>query len=490
MTSQRGSETAPIADSEQVFIRAWALQSREREISSSQCSSPVSPKATGPRSREKRPLHRKAYSEASVTVRDGRNEANLASQSTELVSIVENRILTPADANRASEVGAPDLNTSRKSSISERARRLLRLSSSSRAPNGTTKIEISEDIRPSLRWKRQISGRWIEVRIGRKSKSNGESPAGSTVSIPSGPEVALGMGAVQNEDLTGASSQSIDIDQLSKGRRSSYASRIGGFYGRAKRRIGLQQRSEESIPKIARTNTHTYDVLQRVSSILRDISETTRTSPDLSRTASSQTINALHRRRTRRFPFSRRSPFSSSSSIRRLKMGVPPRNTPDVQEMYTSSDGKQHPVVEMTSRDGPAYLPSEARRIRTPPLSNSSAGLRLGFFFDENTSSDSDSSHKAEERQSGNSDRGQEPNSNTEADRFRARVAVEKAKDAQFQFEFNVPEHLPNSPLCPRHPQNRHTGGRGVCVHHGRRLTSEFQVSSDKAILRAPTIVK
>lgn len=35
-------------------------------------------------------------------------------------------------------------------------------------------------------------------------------------------------------------------------------------------------------------------------------------------------------------------------------------------------------------------------------------------------------------------------------------------------FEFDVPEHLPSSPLCPAH--RKHTGGgNGVCVYHGRR---------------------
>lgn len=479
MTSQGGFETAPVTDSEQLFSRAWALQSRKREISSSQCSSPVSPKATGSRSREKRPLHRKAYSEASVDVREDRSEAFLASHSTELVSIVENRVLAPTDANRLPEAGAPDLNTSRKSSISERARRLFGLNSSSKTPNVRTDNETSKDNRPSLRWKRQISGRWIEVRIGRKSKSSEQSWAGSTDSIPPISDVALEVGVVQNEDLTGVSSQSDDIEQISKGRKASHATRIGGLYGRAKRRIGLQQRSEEPIPKrLARTNTHTFDVLQRVSSILRDIPETTRTSPDISRTASSQTINGLHKRRTRRFPFSHRSPFSSSSSIRRLRMGISPRNTPDAQEMYLGSDGNTHPVVEMTSRDGPAYLPSEARRIGTPPLTSGSPGLRQGFFLDEYTSSDSTSSPKADGKQQVNGNGDQESNGNAEADLYRARFVAEKAKDAQFQFDFNVPDHLPNSPLCPRHPKNRHTGGKGICVHHGRGLlTPKVQLS-------------
>ncbi|KAK1759422.1 hypothetical protein QBC47DRAFT_410172 [Echria macrotheca] len=39
-------------------------------------------------------------------------------------------------------------------------------------------------------------------------------------------------------------------------------------------------------------------------------------------------------------------------------------------------------------------------------------------------------------------------------------------------FEFDVSEHLPTSPMCPAHPKNK-SGGKGVCVYHGRRKTGE-----------------
>lgn len=479
MDSQEGSEYTPTEEAEQLFGRTWGLQSRKRETSSSQCSSPVSPGATGPRSRKKRPLYRKAFSEASVNVRHHRDEVILGSQSTGLASVVENQGLSPAGAIRPSNADPLDSNTSRKSSISDRARKFLRLNNSLKTPNATTDTETTTETKPSLKWKRHISDRWIEIRIGRKSKSSsGQSWTGSADSNPANPDAALGAGNVQNdqknEDPARASSQPLDVDQISKASRSSYAGGIGGLYGRAKRRIGLQQRSEEPVPKITRTNTETLEVLQRVSSILRDLSETTKTSPALSRTTSNQTISPLQKHRTLRFPFPLRRHFSSSSSIQRLKLGIPPLNTPDSREMYTSSDGQQHPVVEMTSRDGPAFLPSEARRIDTPDLPSSSPRLRQGFFFDETTSSDSNSSPRAEERQSGNRDRDRdhEPKRRTEADWYRVRAAAMKAKDAQFRFELNVPEHLPNSPLCPKHPKNRHTGGKGVCVYHGRRSSN------------------
>jgi len=35
-------------------------------------------------------------------------------------------------------------------------------------------------------------------------------------------------------------------------------------------------------------------------------------------------------------------------------------------------------------------------------------------------------------------------------------------------FEWDVPEHLPGSPLCPLSPKHR-SGGKGICVYHGRK---------------------
>lgn len=34
-------------------------------------------------------------------------------------------------------------------------------------------------------------------------------------------------------------------------------------------------------------------------------------------------------------------------------------------------------------------------------------------------------------------------------------------------FDFDLPEHLPNSPLCPANKKHRNEG-MGLCVYHGR----------------------
>ncbi|KAI1490562.1 hypothetical protein F5X96DRAFT_694542 [Biscogniauxia mediterranea] len=45
------------------------------------------------------------------------------------------------------------------------------------------------------------------------------------------------------------------------------------------------------------------------------------------------------------------------------------------------------------------------------------------------------------------------------------------AMAAAATFEFDVPEHLPSSPMCPTNKRHR-SGGTGVCVYHGRRKRS------------------
>ncbi len=303
--------------------------------------------------------------------------------------------------------------------------------------------------------------------MGRKTQSPGYSRSGSTDSVLPDSAGVFEAGALQmKEGFTSVSALPVAVEPLGKDPKVSYSSRKGGLYSRARRRLGLQQGSEETTRKAARTNTSTLHVLERASSLLRVISVTKKSSPTLSKSASSQSISTLHGRPARKAALFGRSGYSSSSSIRKMKMGIQPRNSPDDEGMYTDAAGKQHLVVEMTSPDGPAYLPSEARRIGTPPLPSSSPGVWRGFFLDENTPSDSESNDRMEWSPPG----AQQQKRHTDVDWYQARVAAAKAKAAQFQFELKVPEHLPSSPMCPRHPKNHLTGGRGICVYHGRNV--------------------
>jgi hypothetical protein len=46
-------------------------------------------------------------------------------------------------------------------------------------------------------------------------------------------------------------------------------------------------------------------------------------------------------------------------------------------------------------------------------------------------------------------------------------------------FEFNVPEHLPSSPMCPAHPKNK-SGGKGVCVVSVPRSTKRSTTEGER----------
>lgn len=81
---------------------------------------------------------------------------------------------------------------------------------------------------------------------------------------------------------------------------------------------------------------------------------------------------------------------SDSSSIRNLRLGPPPNATPDPHATYKvkrspSVETEEFLKVDISVRGGTSYLPSEARRIHTPPLPGEGAGgKRRGFFFDYN----------------------------------------------------------------------------------------------------------
>ena len=122
------------------------------------------------------------------------------------------------------------------------------------------------------------------------------------------------------------------------------------------------------------------------------------------------------------------------------------------------------------------HLAGEAFRIPTPPLPLDipegddawparSSGLRDSdspkSFINRSPAAENDSPPRAETATpaSGNSDR------------FQARMKSDSdANCATKKFEWDIPEHLPNSPLCPLHPSYA-GGAKGICIYHGRKKT-------------------
>ncbi|KAK1831344.1 hypothetical protein QBC39DRAFT_434105 [Podospora conica] len=128
------------------------------------------------------------------------------------------------------------------------------------------------------------------------------------------------------------------------------------------------------------------------------------------------------------------------------------------------------------------HAQQEAIRVDTPPLKEATAdGKPRGLFFDvSGPSSDSgpggseSTSTRAskKERQKSEAQEPAEPKRRREWwDPYPKTLAAATTTAASRRdlirkaaaFEFDVPEHLPNSPMCPANPKHK-SGGKGVCV--------------------------
>ena len=333
------------------------------------------------------------------------------------------------------------------------------------------------EARAGHKWARDFLGGRLEIRVGRQRASEGTSsgesprvehseipPIARTESIIEFPmshattsKETAGHGS--EEPLCPKTPESFDkvstLDPLKE-----------GLYCRTKRALGLKH--GPVTPYIEpRSRTPTGGVLDRVSSTLRMLPARTLTaSTTAASSVSNLSIAAPRRRRQRRSGHNR---WSASSSVRDLMMGKPPVGTPEPEKMYTGSDSKQYPSVRLTEPDAPAFLPSEARRINTPPLTGGSTkGHPRGFFFDYDAPDEQDRERSA----------GQHQSSLTTIKPFEQRrpsdwyrVALDTIDSGEGapkgDLDYSIPEHLPSSPLCPKHPKNS-SRGLGTCPYHGR----------------------
>jgi hypothetical protein len=107
--------------------------------------------------------------------------------------------------------------------------------------------------------------------------------------------------------------------------------------------------------------------------------------------------------------------------------------------------------------------------MSTPPLNEDTADSRpRGVFFDlsmapgvspQLPASSSTGSSKGTPR--GERRRGSITKKATDCFDYHSKKNPGKGKTSYF--DFDVPKHLPNSSLCPAHPQHK-GGGKGVCV--------------------------
>jgi hypothetical protein len=117
------------------------------------------------------------------------------------------------------------------------------------------------------------------------------------------------------------------------------------------------------------------------------------------------------------------------------------------------------------------FLLQEARRIKTPPLAEDTTSGRLRSFFTETVPpTEDDQMGPSSRRNSLQTVRHQ----SIVADTYEwwEKMPKNPVRRSFFQeripFEFQLPEHLPSSPMCPTNEKHV-SGGTGTCVYHGRR---------------------
>ncbi|KAL8724519.1 MAG: hypothetical protein Q9181_006789 [Wetmoreana brouardii] len=511
----------PGPDVEYSFFRSWALRKQNSEFSNTSdvspgsrtpLTTPVSPK-TIPRQRRQRPSYQSRSTESYVQqVWNSPDRRDIAANSIALSQMAPG--VAAHERLSAKTRGSLDSSVSKASSTSSIARRALKLvngTSGNGPPSTSSDKKSDKPAKSELAWKRELSGHWLEIRIGKKEQSNNIPSGKQSPMAPHGPcptpdHLASQLASQMVGDTRGSKSQTSLVQPLN---RSTDSSSFEGkpkksIVHRTKRILGIKPAVTSPSLKQARKRNQngTGETLDRASSALREFVEKTRLTPPSASTSTSNLSAASiagkpkqHRRRfLRGGGRPRPTGTSSSSSIRRVLYGNPPVSTPHSESMYTGSDSQQYLRVELTDPNAPAFLPSEARRIGTPPLPVKGTKLR-GFFFDYNAPKSASDlpegpwpnvpmataplPHRQRDLPTPSRTPGlpRSPGArlqrgDSDIDWFRVKVAIDEEQEERDKFELNVPEHLPSSPLCPRHPKHK-SGGKGVCVYHGRNKTTK-----------------
>ena len=362
------------------------------------------------------------------------------------------------------------------SDFSSKGRKSREVSDAVGAPD-RHKVEESSQARSDPLWRREFLGGRLAIRFGREigqteelSEKSIPSSLGyiTTLNIPSTASITR-LQTPSDRHWTDAGSNQLLLEESPKEFESRISTPKEGLYCRTKRVLGLKRDSTNPTDGVSQSRDSTAAVLDRVSSNLRDIA-TKRLLPSSAKTS----VSDLSIAAPRRHRYRPSSIYSATSSIRERMMGTPPVSTPDPEELYTESRSHRRLAMGLDEDDSPNFLPSEARRVTTPPLRDGSTGNARprGFFFDyhaqqvQNFATDNPSQHQTTERVGSVSD--------TEWYR-RELDTIESESNSVEEFVASVPEHLPNSPLCPRHAKHR-SRGKGVCPYHGKNTTPPPQV--------------
>ena len=418
-----------------------------------------------------------------------------------------------------------------RSSISSRTWNLFSRSGVRVSGNATKDGQPPRPARRGYKWKIDSSGHWVE----KKSKTSRRNLSHSATHADGSPGASdplsrpsLVRSPGQSADGSESTSSIADSPPLGPENGKRFLPPVTKQFKRGSRLSeGLQWMSKHNISRRHRSSpsneepirhkpslsvassSNKTDELSKAASLLRHIASRNSFKRNSSSGSSKSNSDASRKSSNRSHPTVR----SWTSSIRDFKLGKPPQNTPNKDELYTARGSKSYFKVDLSDPNGPSYLPSEATRIPTPPLptEDAASGNRYpSYFHDEKrmsspqpsvpkppgppTTPKSQCSHHSSSasppRQPGAS---HSPHSHRSSYGFlRPRLhhnsksmpasimsgyvkrpsytqQLHLAEENLIEnaIDVNIPDHLPSSPMCPKHPKHK-SGGKGTCVYHGR----------------------
>ena len=410
----------------------------------------------------------------------GGNQTRAASLSSPRGVAVNNRSRNSSASREKPLISSPTEASIFESSIGGVAVKYLGLSALRVVASATSDGQPPREARSGFVWKLLPNGYWFE----RKKKMRGKHMQGTEGSEDNATTTPFARRASRIGQGSSGSDIPIHSPDATEGhpstsgrtralRHNASDSPKAGLYSRSKRFIKGLGRSngsprEPDLSDADSGKSKTRVLLDQTSGLLQisiDKDSKAHNSPDTpspsgESTSSRKFYSYLNRKATA---------MSKSSSIINLVMGKPPVNTPAEGALYATGNRNDYFKVEISDPDGPTFLPSEARRIGTPPLPSDRprSGRLRGFFFDYSSPGGI---------RTPDTPRDTSPNhpSATRKDTMDSEVMLpfrfEPDARSESRFELNVPEHLPGSPLCPRSPLHP-SGGKGICVYHGRTRT-------------------
>ncbi|KAI9798778.1 MAG: hypothetical protein M1833_004608 [Piccolia ochrophora] len=233
-------------------------------------------------------------------------------------------------------------------------------------------------------------------------------------------------------------------------------------------------RTDTSTSSTSSTASKTKKMLNAVSGLLRTSEKAKHRAFSLvSSKLGSLEDSSANPRRHLAAPQRSATMISASSSVLELMMGTPPTTTPNTEAMYGGSRHADYFKVEISDSRCPSFLPSEATRVHTPRLL--AEDRKMGRHGSPWLYSSPNSPLWDSERSNASPPPALRALEDDD-DSIRSEWLAPDGKDASV-FELQVPQHLPGSPLCPISKLHK-SGGKGVCLYHGRRPWPRSRQSS------------